>query len=140
MTRYAVRYRLGGGLPMSTRKTSRALKEAEARRDLVGGLIAAGRKPRRVADALQIEADGTTTFAQAAASYQRSRARRRRPSHSDSLDVHIRHLDRTFAATTVESITAGEIQECRSPRPTRSRRHCGSTYGRSAAYSTTLAH
>ncbi len=110
-TRYAVRYRLGGrAYPVKHAGSFRTLKEAKARRDLVGGLIAAGRNPGEVLSALRVEPPAPTTFGQAAVSYRRSRVDVA-PRTATALDVHIRHLDRTFAAIPVESITADEIQE-----------------------------
>jgi hypothetical protein len=53
--RYVVRYRLGGRTyPIVHAGSFRTLREARARRDLVGGEIAAGRNP---ADALRAVLD-----------------------------------------------------------------------------------
>ena len=45
--RYVVRYRLGGrAYPLEHGGTFKTLREAKARRDLIGGELAAGRNPR----------------------------------------------------------------------------------------------
>src|SRR4051812_21731442 len=52
-TRYAVRYRLGGrSYPIVHGGSSRTLREAKARRDLVAGELAAGRNPAEALQAL----------------------------------------------------------------------------------------
>jgi integrase len=52
--RYVVRYRLGGrAYPIAHGGSFRTLKEAKARRDLVGGLIAQGRNPAEVLQAMR---------------------------------------------------------------------------------------
>jgi hypothetical protein len=51
--RYVVRYRLGGrAYPLEHGGSFKTLREARARRDLIGGELAAGRNPREVLDAM----------------------------------------------------------------------------------------
>jgi integrase len=71
--RYVVRYRLGGrAYPIVHAGAFRTLKDAKARRDLVGGEIAAGRNPRDLLEQL-VAAAPARTFATAVAEYERSR-------------------------------------------------------------------
>ena len=51
--RYVVRYRLGGrAYPVEHGGSFKTLREAKARRDLIGGELAAGRNPRKLLDAM----------------------------------------------------------------------------------------
>jgi hypothetical protein len=71
--RYVVRFRLGGrAYPIVHGGSFRTLKEAKARRDFIGGEIAAGRNP---ADALRTlgEMPKVRTFTEWAEAYRTSR-------------------------------------------------------------------
>ena len=51
--RYVVRYRLGGrAYPLEHGGSFKTLREAKARRDLIGGELAAGRNPRELLEAM----------------------------------------------------------------------------------------
>jgi hypothetical protein len=71
--RYVVRYRLGGRVyPVEHGGSFKTLREAKARRDLIGGELAAGRNP---ADALRalVEQPTRRNFRSWASAYETSR-------------------------------------------------------------------
>ena len=109
--RYLVRYRLGGrGWPMRYAGTFQTLREAKARRDYIGGLIATGRNP---ADVLAQLADATplrVTFAAAAERYAASRVDVAENTRQ-SIRNMLAHCSRTFGETPVDEITPSMIQE-----------------------------
>jgi integrase len=62
--RYVVRYRLGGrAYPVEHGGAFKTLREAKARRDLIGGELAAGRNPRDLLRAITATPAPTTTLA-----------------------------------------------------------------------------
>src|SRR5215813_2457313 len=71
--RYHVRYRLGGrAYPIEHGGSFKTLKEAKARRALIGGELAAGRNPRELLAAM-VEARPVRTVGAWAEAYQTSR-------------------------------------------------------------------
>src|SRR5829696_10027286 len=62
--RYVVRYRLGGrAYPVEHAGSFKTLREAKARRDLIGGQLAAGRNPRLLLEAMTTAPAPTATLA-----------------------------------------------------------------------------
>jgi integrase len=109
--RYHVRYRLGGrGWPVVHGGSFRTLKEAKARRDLIGGEIAAGRNP---ADTLLMVAAAPApvkTVADWAAAYQRSRVDVT-PATASTIASQLVVILRTFGSHDPEAITPAMVQE-----------------------------
>lgn len=71
---YLVLYRLGGrGFPELAAGTFHRLKDAETRRDVVAGEIAAMRDPRKLLDEIREPRHASRTYRQWAAAYQASR-------------------------------------------------------------------
>jgi integrase len=107
--RYVVRYRLGGrAYPIVHGGSFRTLKEAKARRDFVGGEIAAGRNP---ADALKalVERPPARTFEQWADAYRTSRVDIASET-TKNLSSHLKAMT-AFNDRDPASITPADVQE-----------------------------
>jgi integrase len=108
--RYVVRYRLGGrAYPVEHGGSFRTLKEAKARRDLVGGLIASGQNP---ADVLRAMADVPVrrTFGDWAEAYQESRVDLAGATTKNMIS-HVRAIVPVFGDRDPETITPADVQE-----------------------------
>jgi integrase len=110
--RYVVRYRLGGrAYPIVHAGSFRTLKEAKARRDFVGGELAARRNP---ADALRAlvttGASPVRTFADWADAYQASRVDYAAET-AKNLASHMKAILPTFGNRDPATITVADVQE-----------------------------
>jgi len=108
--RYAVRYRLGGrAYPIAHGGSFKTLKEARARRDFIGGELAASRNP---AEALRagLEQPKRRTFANWADAYQTSRVDLADETIKN-LGSHLKAILPTFGDRDPASITPTDVQE-----------------------------
>lgn len=109
--RYVVRYRLGGrAYPIVHGGSFRTLKDAKARRDLIGGELAAGRNPADLLQAM-LEQPRLRTFAQWGEAMVGSRLdvseNRRR-----FLELALRtRINPTFGDKPTDTITPATVQE-----------------------------
>jgi integrase len=111
--RYVVRYRLGGrAYPIEHGGSFKTLKEAKARRDLIGGELAAGRNPRELLDALKVPVAAATsrTFAMWGARYKASRVDVS-PATLANIETHLKALEPTFGDRDPQNITFADVQE-----------------------------
>jgi len=107
--RYVVRYRLGGrAYPIVHAGSFKTLKDAKARRDLVGGLIATGQNP---ADVLQMMVDPPKrrTFGEWAEAYRASRVDLAGTT-SANIVYHLKAMT-MFDDRDPATITAADVQE-----------------------------
>jgi integrase len=108
--RYVVRYRLGGrAYPVEHGGSFKTLREAKARRDLIGGELAAGRNP---ADALRtlVEQPTRRNFRSWASTYQTSRVDLA-PETAKNLKSHLKRLLPAFDDRDPATITVADVQE-----------------------------
>jgi integrase len=107
--RHVVRYRLGGrAYPIEHGGAFKTKREAEERKRLIGGELAAGRNPRKLLEALTVIASPTRTFAQVAADYRASRVDASEGTLRN-LDVHGKLLSETFGALDPNAISVAEV-------------------------------
>jgi integrase len=107
--RYVVRYRLGGrAYPVQHGGSFGTLKEAKARRDLIGGLIATGQNPAVVLYQ-QAEQPQRRTFAQVAEEYRRSRVDAA-PMTVKAIGSHLATFVPMFGAKAPDALTAADVQ------------------------------
>ena len=107
--RFVVRYRLGGrAYPIEHGGSFRTMREARARRDLIGGELAVGRNP---ADLLRVlvEKPTTRTFAVWAEAYRTSRVDLAAET-TKNLRSHLRAME-VFANIDPAAITTADVQE-----------------------------
>jgi integrase len=108
--RYVVRYRLGGrAYPVEHGGSFKTLREAKARRDLIGGELAAGRNPRLLLDALTAAPPPTMTLAAWAKRYETSRVDYAEETVKN-LGSHLKAILPTFGDRDPETITAADVQ------------------------------
>lgn len=108
--RYVVRYRLGGrAYPIVQAGAFRTLKEAKARRDWIGGLIATGQNPAEVLQATAARAPART-FAVWAEAYRQSRIDVA-PSTAGNLASQLAVILRVFGPHDPATITTSDVQE-----------------------------
>jgi len=108
--RYVVRYRLGGrAYPIVHAGSFRTLKEAKARRDLVGGEMAAGRNPV-VALRAMVARPKVRTFAEWAEAYRTSRVDYAAET-TKNLGSHLKAILPTFETRDPATITPADVQE-----------------------------
>ena len=94
--RYVVRYRLGGrAYPVQHGGAFPTMKEARARRDLVAGELAAGRKPALLLEQLAAVPTVVETLATVSERYRASR-RDVSAARSKSIGVHLKLIGGTF--------------------------------------------
>jgi integrase len=108
--RFVVRYRLGGrAYPVEHGGSFKTLREAKARRDLVGGELAAGRNP---ADALRtlVEQSPRRNFNSWARAYETSRVDLAAET-AKNLKSHLKRLLPTFGDRDPATITIADVQE-----------------------------
>jgi integrase len=108
--RYVVRYRLGGrAYPVEHGGSFKTLREAKARRDLIGGELAAGRNP---VDALRtlVEQPTRRNFHSWARAYETSRVDFA-PETAKNLKSHLKRLLPTFGDCDPATIAVAEVQE-----------------------------
>jgi integrase len=108
--RYVVRYRLGGrAYPVEHGGSFKTLREAKARRDLIGGELAAGRNP---ADALRalVEQPTRRNFRSWAGAYETSRVDLA-PETAKNLTSHLKRLLPAFDDRDPATITVADVQE-----------------------------
>ena len=108
--RYVVRYRLGGrAYPIVHGGSFRTMREAKARRDLIGGEIAAGRNP---ADKLRamVERPAVRTFNQWAEAYRTSRIDIAGGTREKMIS-HLKAITPAFATCDPATITPADVQE-----------------------------
>jgi hypothetical protein len=86
--RYVVRFRLGGrSYPVVHGGSFKTMREAKARRDLIGGELAAGRNPADILRVMSAAPTPTTTLARARPLH--SLADRRRRKYHEELHQHV---------------------------------------------------
>jgi integrase len=123
--RYIVRYRLGGrAYPVQHGGSFRTLKEAKARRDLIGGEIAAGRNPADTLLAIAVPVQ-VRTFATIAEAYRESRVDLA-PQTLSNLKSHLRAILPVFGDRDAETITPSDVQAwiaCSTLQPASLRRY-----------------
>jgi integrase len=106
--RYAVRYRLGGrAYPVVHAGTFKTLKDAKARRDLVGGELAAGRNPAGLLHAM-LEPAKTRTFRTVPAEYRASRVNLA-PATTRNIDSQLKTMT-VFNDKDPATITFRDVQ------------------------------
>ena len=111
--RYVVRYRLGGrAYPVEHGGSFKTLKEAKARRDLIGGALAAGRNPRELLEALTAPATvaPARTFAEWGRLYKDSR-RDVAPSTLANIETHLKALAPSFGDRDPKALTRADVDE-----------------------------
>lgn len=109
--RYVVRYRLGGrAYPLEHGGSFKTVREAKARRDLIGGQLAAGRNPRDLLQAMVAAPTPTYTFAQLT---ERYRATRIDYAHETTKNMgsHLKALNAVFGERDPAAITVMDVQE-----------------------------
>ena len=108
--RYVVRYRLGGrAYPVQHGGSFKRLREAKARRDLIGGELAAGRNPALALRAM-VEAPPVRTLSDWAEAYQRSRVDYAAETVKN-LASHLKAILPKFAERDPATITVSDVQE-----------------------------
>jgi integrase len=109
--RYVVRYRLGGrAYPVEHGGSFKTLKEAKARRDLIGGEIASGRNPRDLLSAVAAAPDPIMPLATWAKRYAASRVDYAEET-AKNVSSHLKALLSTFGERDPGTITAADVQE-----------------------------
>jgi integrase len=109
--RYIVRYRLGGrAYPIMHAGAFRTMREAKARRDLVGGELAAGRNPQLLLEQMTAPAPAVRTFATVAEAYRQSRIDVT-PGTAGNLASQLAGILRAFGPRDPATITPGDVQE-----------------------------
>ena len=109
--RYVVRYRLGGrAYPVEHGGSFKTLREAKARRDLIGGELAAGRNPRVVLEAMVTPPAPVRTFAQWGQRYKASRVDVSDATRAN-IETHLKALQPTFGDRDPQNITFADVQE-----------------------------
>jgi integrase len=108
--RYVVRYRLGGrAYPVKHGGSFKTLREAKARRDLIGGELAAGRNPALVLRAM-VEAPPIRALRDWAEAYQRSRV-----DYADetvkNLVSHLKAILPKLGDRDPATLTSADVQE-----------------------------
>jgi hypothetical protein len=108
--RYVVRYRLGGrAYPIQHGGSFRTLKEAKARRDFIGGELAAGRNPTESLEALLAPKPRRTT-AHAFESWKASRLDVDARTLAN-YDGHWKRLEQAFGKVALDEISFEHVQE-----------------------------
>jgi integrase len=108
-SRYVVRFRLGGrAYAVQHGGSFRTLKEAKARRDLIGGLIATGQNPAEVLRSVADEPP-RQTFAQWASTYQASRIDLAAETQKN-VKSHLAAILPVFGERAPETITPSDVQ------------------------------
>jgi hypothetical protein len=108
--RFVVRYRLGGrAWPIQHGGSFQTLREARARRDLIGGELAAGRNPADVLQAM-VERPQVRTFSAWADVYRVSRPDIGDETRKNMLS-HLKRLEPAFGERDPATITASDVQE-----------------------------
>jgi integrase len=110
--RYVVRYRLGGrAYPVEHGGSFKTLREAKARRDLIGGELANGRNPRELLDGLRTPtAASSRTFADWAESYKRSRVDVSAATRANT-ETHLKTLLPVFGERDPQALSFADVQE-----------------------------
>jgi integrase len=109
--RFVVRYRLGGrAYPVEHGGSFATKKEAETRRNLIGGEIAAGRNPRVLLDQLRAAPLVVRSFKEWADAYQTSRVDLAEATKT-SIGVHVALMLPVFGTRDPATITTAEVQE-----------------------------
>ena len=108
--RYVVHYRLGGRVyPLEHGGSFKTLREAKARRDLIGGELAAGRNPRELLEAMIAAPPTARTFAQWAENYEASRVDVS-PATRANTETHLKTLLPIFGERDPQTITFTDVQ------------------------------
>ncbi len=109
--RYVVRYRLGGRTyPIEHAGSFKTLREAKARRDLIGGELAAGRNPRLLLEAMTTAPPTARTFAQWADVYKASRVDVSDATRANT-ETHLKTLLPVFGECDPMTIGFADVQE-----------------------------
>lgn len=109
--RYVVRYRLGGrAYPVEHGGSFKTLRDAKARRDLIGGELAAGRNPRLLLEALTAASPPTLTVSEWASRYEASRVDYAEETVKN-LCSHLKAITPTFGDRDPETLTFADVQE-----------------------------
>ena len=110
-SRYVVRYRLGGrAYPIEHGGSFKTLREAKARRDLIGGELAAGRNPRGLLDGMLATPAPVLTFEQWAERYRATRIDYAAET-TKNMGSHLKALNAVFAERDPAAITVADVQE-----------------------------
>jgi integrase len=108
--RFVVRYRLGGrAYPVEHGGSFKTMREAKARRDLIGGELAAGRNPRVALEALTA-APTRRTFGDWAEAYQASRVDLSANARKN-IASHLPRILTGFGDRDPRTITTADVQE-----------------------------
>jgi hypothetical protein len=108
--RYHVRYRLGGrAYPIQHAGSFKTMREAKARRDFVGGELAAGRNPAEALHAFS-EAPRRQTFRQLADAYKASRIDIAAKT-SKTIESYLGAILPIFGDSDPDAITFAQVQE-----------------------------
>jgi integrase len=108
--RYVVRYRLGGrAYPVEHGGSFKTLRDAKARRALIGGELANGRNPRDLLQAMTAAPAPVLTFAQWAERYRASRLDFAQKT-SKNMTSHLKTLNGIFAERDPATITVADVQ------------------------------
>jgi integrase len=109
--RYVVRYRLGGrAYPVEHGGSFKTLREAKARRDLIGGELAAGRNPRDLLEAMTTRPAPVRTFAQWGQRYKASRVDVSDATRAN-IETHLKALEPTFGDRDPQGLRFTDVQE-----------------------------
>jgi integrase len=109
--RYVVRYRRGGrGFKVEHAGSFTTRRDAETRRDLVRGWLAAGRDPRVELTAMQRQPVTARTFRDAAAAYERSRLDLAATSRR-STGAHVRALNDLIGDYRLDDLDMQTLQD-----------------------------
>ena len=109
--RFIVRYRLGGrSWPVTHGGSFKTMKEAKARRDLIGGLLATGQNPALALEAMCARPVPVRTFASYAEAYETSRVDLA-PATARVLASHMKSILPVFGPRDPATITPGDVQE-----------------------------
>jgi integrase len=109
--RYVVRYRLGGrAYPVEHGGSFKTLRDAKARRDLIGGELAAGRNPRDLLQAITATPAPVRTFEQWAERYRATRIDYAAET-TKNMASHLKMLNSVFGQHDPATITTADVQE-----------------------------
>jgi integrase len=108
--RYVVRYRLGGrAYPIEHGGSFKTVREAKARRDLIGGELAAGRNPRDLLRAMTAAPAPVRTFAEWGKLYKASRIDVSAATRANT-ETHLKALAPVFGDRDPQTISYADVQ------------------------------